>query len=162
MADDAGKDRGVGGAIGRIPSGLFILTAGNTERRTGMLASWVQQVAFEPATITVAVRKGRPILALISETRRFGLCQVPEKDKLLLKKFASGVDDDEDPFIGFEMVEAAGAPIIGQSMSYMECEVVTHMDVEADHDLFVGRVVGGAVMSKDKPFVHLRDNGFKY
>ena len=140
------------------------MTAGNTERRTGMLASWVQQVAFEPPTITVAVCKGRSILALISESRRFGLCQVPEKDKLLLKKFASGVDDDEDPFIGFEMVEqtASGAPIIGQSMSYMECEVVTHMDVDADHDLFVGRVVGGAVMSKDKPFVHVRENGFKY
>ena len=34
--------------LGRLPSGLYVLTAGRGAAATGMLASWVQQVGFEP------------------------------------------------------------------------------------------------------------------
>ncbi len=35
--------------LGRIPSGIFVLTVGDdTGRETGMLASWVQQASFDP------------------------------------------------------------------------------------------------------------------
>jgi hypothetical protein len=46
-------------ALGRIPSGLFILTARFEDQSTGMLASWVQQVSFDPPLVSVAVKKGR-------------------------------------------------------------------------------------------------------
>src|SRR5690606_36146938 len=101
--DELQKQR-IGAAIGRIPSGLFVLTAQHEDRRTGMLASWVQQVCFEPPMISVAVQKGRAIMPLISESRRFGLCQLPEKEKVITRKFAAGIEPGEDPFLGFELV----------------------------------------------------------
>lgn len=157
--------QGIGAAMGRIPSGLFILTARHEDRRGGMLASWVQQACFQPPMISVAVGKGRPIMPLISESRKFGLCQLPRNEKVLLRKFAGGVESGEDPFLGFEMLPhtVTGVPIFGQQhvLSYMECELTCHMDVEGDHDLFVGLVRAGSFFHGE-PHVHTRENGFKY
>ncbi|MBC8108463.1 MAG: hypothetical protein H7Z14_17895, partial [Anaerolineae bacterium] len=41
----------IGKALGRIPSGVFVLTAAHAGERMAMLASWVQQAAFEPPAI---------------------------------------------------------------------------------------------------------------
>ena len=49
--------------LGRIPSGVFILVAGDgTGRRTGLLTSWVQQASFEPPQVTIAVNKSRYLI----------------------------------------------------------------------------------------------------
>ncbi len=162
VVDESMKES-IGAAIGRIPSGLFVLTARHEDRRGGMLVSWVQQACFEPPMVVVAVSKGRPIMPLISESRSFGLCQIAKGDKVLLRKFAGKIDPSEDPFLGFELLESShsGVPILANVLSYMECEVACHMDVEGDHDLFVGRVVRGGYI-KGEPHVHLRENGYSY
>lgn len=160
---DEVKQQGIATALGRIPSGLFIMTAAHEDRRTGMLASWVQQACFQPPMVTVAVSKGRPIMPLISESRQFGLCQLPENDRLFMRKFASGFDPGEDPFLGFELIEDAelGAPLLAGCIGYMECELACHMDVEGDHDLFVGKIIAGQ-SNGGQPHIHLRENGFSY
>ena len=44
-----------------------------------MMASWVQQVAFQPPSISVAIAKERPAYsALNGPGRRFALSVVPE------------------------------------------------------------------------------------
>ena len=160
--DDKLKQR-IGAALGRIPSGLYVLTAAHEDRRSGMLASWVQQVCFEPPMVSVAVAKGRPIMPLISESRRFGLCQIGDKDKMMLRKFAGGVEPNEDPFLGLELVPqpAGAAPLVANVVAWLACELTCHMDVEGDHDLFVGTVRDGNYTSGN-PTVHLRTDGFKY
>jgi flavin reductase (DIM6/NTAB) family NADH-FMN oxidoreductase RutF len=154
--------QGIGAALGRIPSGMFILTACHEERRGGMLCSWVQQLCFEPPMISVAVAKGRPIMPLISESRCFGLCQLSKDDKVVLRKFAGGNNVSEDPFLGFDLLHnTSGIPIFSSAMAYVECELAAHLDVEGDHDLFVGKILAGKANAAE-PIVHLRDNGFRY
>ncbi len=158
----------VGAVLGRIPSGLFVLTARHEDRRSGILASWVQQVSFKPAMVSVAVAKGRLVMPLISESRRFGLCQLPEDERIIMRKFASKGDPMEDPFLGFDMLNqtATQVPILANVMGYLECEVTCHLDVEGDHDLFVGTVLSGRLLMNGeeppKPYIHLRKNGFSY
>lgn len=154
--------QGIGAALGRIPSGMFILTACHEDRRGGMLCSWVQQVCFEPPMVSVAVAKGRPIMPLISESRSFGLCQLSASDKIILRKFAGGTDANEDPFLGFDLIDTAtDIPIFASAMSYFECELASHLDVEGDHDLFVGKILVGK-SNGNEPVIHLRENGFRY
>ncbi len=158
---------GIGEALAMIPSGLFILTAQHEERRLGMLASFVQQVCFEPPMISVAVAKGRAIMPLISESRQFGLCQLGENDRLMMRKFAAEVTPGEDPFLGFELIEGRmpNLPLLAGSLACLECELTCHMDVEGDHDLFVGTVRNGVNSGngqKNKPRIHLRKTGFDY
>jgi len=163
--DEQLKER-VGKAIGRIPSGLFIMTAAYEARRTGMLTSWVQQVAFKPPMVSVAIGKGRPILPLIGESRHFGLCQLSKNNRTIMRKFAAGIEPDDDPFLGFEMREPASgqhlpAPVLEGVLSYLICQVVCHVDLDADHDLFVGQVKEGELIGGE-PDVRLRSDGFGY
>lgn len=161
---DAQLQHEIATSLGRIPSGLFVLTAAADDRRGGILASWVQQLGFDPPLVSVAVAKGRPILALITEARRFGLCQLAEGERGLLRRFASGTPLDQDPFVGLEMIagERTGVPLLAGVLGYLECVVSSHVDVDGDHDLFVGKVVGAATLADARPSVHIRDNGLKY
>lgn len=153
----------IGEALANLPCGLWVLTADQEDRRMGMLVSWVQQVCFEPAMVTVAIEKGRSIMPLISESRRFALCQLGEPDKIPHRKFQNPTEPHEDPFLGLELIEPrqTGLPILRTSVGYLECELSCHMDVEGDHDLFVGRVVG-AGRHDGEPLVRLRPDGFAY
>ncbi len=161
--DEDTKREGIGAALGRIPGGLFVLTARHEDRRQGIVVSWVQQCCFEPPMVGVSVAKGRAIMPLISESRQFGLCQLGEDERVIARKFSAALDPQEDPFLGFELVQptASQVPILKGAIAFLECEVACHMDVDGDHDLFVGRVLGGRYRN-GKPYIHLRDNGFEY
>src|SRR5687768_13076480 len=64
---------GLGQALGRVPSGLYILTARHDGKATGMLASWVQQAGFDPPMVTVAVNRDRYVGDWITRSGRFAL-----------------------------------------------------------------------------------------
>jgi len=147
-------------ALSRIPGGMFVLCAQHEERRSGVLSSWVQQVCFEPPMISVAVAKGEPIMPLISESRQFGLCQLGEDERVFMRKFKSRADFDEDPFLGFEMLPEPmlGLPLLKYTLSQIECSLVCHMDVEGDHDLFVGQIHYGTCRA-GRPHVHIPGDG---
>ncbi len=153
----------MGVALGRIPTGLFVLTAAHEENRMGMLVSWVQQVCFEPAMVTVAVAKGEPIMPLISESRCFGLCQLGEDDRMLRRKFQAESRVGEDAFLGHDLAPSkiGGVPLLKTAMTRLECQLSCHMDVEGDHDLFVGLIKAGDGLQAD-PVIRLRDDGFAY
>jgi len=154
---------GIAAALGQIPSGLYVLTSQHEERRTALLVHWVQQVCFDPPMISVAIAKGRIIMPLISESRKFALCQLKDDDRVMMRKFSISVEQLDDPFLGFELVHGKlhRLPILANAMAYLECELVCHMDFESDHDLFIGEVKGGACHG-GSPRVHLRQDGFKY
>src|SRR5215831_15239426 len=54
-------------ALGRIPSGMFIVTVRHGNDETGMLASWVQQCSFDPPQVSIAVRHGRWLAGWLTE-----------------------------------------------------------------------------------------------
>ncbi len=151
-------------ALGQIPSGIFVITAEHEERRLGMIAGWVQQVCFEPPMVSVAIAKGRSIMPLISESRKFAVCQLGEADRLLLRKFSKPDEVGDDPFLGHELIHGKlhPLPILANTAGYLECELACHMDFEGDHDLFVGIIRGAGVRKDAKPMLHLRDDGFAY
>ncbi|MEM7625269.1 MAG: flavin reductase family protein [Planctomycetota bacterium] len=132
----------IAAALGVVPSGVFVLTAEHEDRRAGMLVSWVQRVCASPPMLGVAVAKGKPIMPLLSESRKFALCQLGENDRLLKRKFAQDSEPGDDPFLGFELRKSklGNVPIMKDALAYFECELSCHMDVEGDHDLFVGLI----------------------
>ena len=86
--------------LGRVPSGIFILTAGSGDRATGMLASWVMQAGFEPPMVSVAVKKERYLADWISEGQPFVLNLVGEDQAIFLKHFGKGFEPNEPAFEG--------------------------------------------------------------
>ncbi|QDU32981.1 Diflavin flavoprotein A 1 [Poriferisphaera corsica] len=150
--------------LGQIPSGIYVLTAHHEDRRLGMLASWIQQVSFNPPMISIAIAKGRPIMPLISESRHFALCQLADHHTTIKRKFAAPSDFADDPFLGYQIIhgKSPSLPILADSLNYLECEVSCHMDVDGDHDIFIAKILNAKTLNPGPPAIHLRDSGFHY
>ena len=153
----------VGKAIGRIPSGVFILTATDKGEATAMMASWVQQAAFDPPALSVAVAKGRAIGEMIRGSKKFSLSIIPEGDTTLMKRYARGIKPGEDAFAGVEtLTTPLGIPALKASLAWLDCEWMETVDFGGDHDLFLAEIVGGAVLQSGHAFMHQRGSGFHY
>ncbi len=150
------------GALGRVTSGIFILTAGTAERSTGMLASWVMQAGFEPPSVTVAVKLDRYVCDWLTAGEPFVLNVVAEMQNNMLKHFGKGFAPDEPAFEGLKISHCPrGVPILEECCGHLECEPTGHVD-SGDHRIFVARVVRGKVNSDVAPMVHLRKSGSRY
>ncbi len=150
-------------ALGRIPSGLYILTVRLGDRSTGMLASWVQQAGFDPPLVTAAIRGDRHVADWVAEAGRFTLNQLPLGSKALIRHFGRGFPPDAPAFEGVELRhEARGGPVLAGALAYLDAEVSGEL-AAGDHRIFAGKVTDGALLRDDaEPLIHVRANGFHY
>lgn len=149
-------------ALGRIPSGLFVLTARKGKVETGMLLSWIQQCSFDPPQLTVAVRKGREILNWLVKDAPFTLNILDDSQTDMIVHFGRGFSLDEPAFDGLPMKHSpSGGPVLTEALAYLECRVSGRCDA-GDHELFVAQVVGGKLLGEGQPMVHVRKSGSHY
>jgi flavin reductase (DIM6/NTAB) family NADH-FMN oxidoreductase RutF len=158
--DEARKQ--LGATVGRIPSGLFILTARQGARETAMLTSWVQQCAFEPPHISLALQRDRPIIAWLNQGAAFTLNLLDDSQTDMIAHFGRGFALDEPAFEGLELERReTGGPVLREALGFLECRITGRHPV-GDHELFLAEVVGGRVLSDGQPMVHIRKSGFHY
>src|SRR5262249_1653421 len=149
-------------ALGRIPSGLFIVTARHGDQETGMLASWVQQCSFEPAQITLAIKRGRDVGNWISGGDPFVVNILGTSQTDLIGRFARGFDPGEPAFEGLAIERSAsGVPVLSAALAWLECRATKTVEV-GDHDLFIALVEDGRLLRDGEPRVHIRKSGLKY
>ncbi len=158
---DATRKEQLARPLGQIPSGCFIMTASDGQHHTGMLASWVQQACFEPPMVTVAVKKGRPIESLVDASGYFVLNTIGENPSAMFKHFGKGFDLAQDAFSGLPTERHDAGIVLTDCTGHLGCKVVSSTEA-GDHRVYVGEVIGGASHNDGKPYVHLRNNGFKY
>jgi flavin reductase (DIM6/NTAB) family NADH-FMN oxidoreductase RutF len=158
---------GLAAALGRIPSGLFIITWRETGGDRGMLASWVMQAGFDPPLVSVAVAPGRGLLAAIDAGTTFVVNVLADTQRPLLARFGKPPAAGEDLFAGLGVGRAAcGAPTLEGAAAWLECTPVSRTAgsdaVAADHVVVLARVSGAAAGPDAAPLVHLRKNGLRY
>ncbi|MBE9138380.1 diflavin flavoprotein [Nodosilinea sp. LEGE 07088] len=151
-------------ALGRISSGLYIITARKGELSSAMLASWVAQASFQPLGFTVAVAKDRAIESLMQVGDTFVLNILEEGKHLglmkhFLKRFAPGADR----FAGVRTRPANNSsPLLADALAYVECEVTSRMEV-SDHWIVYCTVQDGKVSDPEgQTAVHHRKVGNYY
>src|SRR5947208_4442610 len=103
MGAAADGDKSLAAALGRVPSGLFVLTARDGARETGMLASWVQQCSFAPPQLTAALSKDRWVLDWLADDTTFAVNVLGEGQKQLVAHFGKGFGPGEPAFEGLEV-----------------------------------------------------------
>ena len=151
-------------ALGRVPSGLYILTVRDQDRATGMLASWVQQAGFDPPALTVALATKRVVTDWVAKSGRFTLNQLPVGSKALIRHFARGFEPGAPAFEGVALRPGVGqaGPVLDLAMAYLDAEVIGEI-ASGDHRIFLARVVGGALLdAAAEPFLHVRASGSHY
>jgi len=163
MSDTDPKKLSIGKALGRVPSGVFILTAHHDGTHAAMMASWVQQVSFHPPMISVAVASERPIAGIIRESERLAVSVLGVEDMLLMKKYARGIPPGEDPFHGVNTREvASGVRVLSDSLAYLDCKLSKIVDAGGDHEIIIATIESGELLKEGASFTHLRGSGFHY
>jgi flavin reductase (DIM6/NTAB) family NADH-FMN oxidoreductase RutF len=157
------RDPHLGKAIGKIPSGVYILAARHNGSAVAMMVSWAQQAAFAPLSLTVALAKDRPAYPLIRDGRLFSLSVLPQDDTSLMRRYARGVKPGEDPFAGVKVAQTpAGQPYLADAIAWLDCRTTQIVDFGADHDLVIAEITAGAVTRDTPSFTHLRGSGYHY
>ena len=126
-----------------------------------MLVSWVQQAAFEPPSISVCVKRGRPIVQLMEASKRFMLNVIGEDPTAMFRHFGRGFTLDEDAFAGLPTTPTEYGPMIEGCIAHLGCRIIRKIAV-GDHDLYAAEVEASVVVNGAKPYAHLRTTGLSY
>jgi flavin reductase (DIM6/NTAB) family NADH-FMN oxidoreductase RutF len=149
-------------ALGRIPSGLFIVTARQGKAETGMLASWIQQCSFDPPQIVMAIKKDRDILNWLTEEAPFTVNILDDGQTDMIIHFGRGFALNEPAFLDLEIEHPNDGPaVLPEALAYLECRVACRYPA-GDHDLILARVVGGRLLGEGHPMTHIRKSGSHY
>lgn len=157
-------DERLGAALGRIPSGLFIVTWHVEGSDRAMLASWATQAGFAPPLISVAVGVTRDLLAAIRGGGAFVVNVLSDSQRGLLGRFGKPPAPGEDPFAGLPTERTGrGIVVLADAAAWLECEPVAEsLPIAADHALVLGRVTAAGGRTDLAPLIHVRRNGLKY
>ncbi|MBL7685730.1 MAG: flavin reductase family protein [Deltaproteobacteria bacterium] len=161
MTNDAIREA-IGKSLGRIPSGVAILTTQHQQESGAMLCSWFQQISFEPPMISIAVKKGRWVTELVQASRNLVLNILHTGQKNMLAHFGKGFERGQNPYEGIAIeTQKAGAAILKEALCYLECELQQSVEV-GDHQILLLEVLNAGAQEEGAPMVHLRRNGFYY
>ncbi|MFM7135357.1 MAG: flavin reductase family protein [Planctomycetota bacterium] len=128
-------------ALGCVPSVPYLITTALGEIRDGRLIERVQICGTSPPTLLVAMEKGHVLSPLIRDSRTFGISLLDPQERLLQRVFGPDRRIGDDPFLTYpHRVGTLGAPIVTRASAWFDCEVVRHLDMETNYELFVGLV----------------------
>lgn len=149
-------------ALGRIPSGLFVVTCGHRQAEAGLLASWVQQCSFTPPRLSIAIKKGRDLAAWIHDKAPFAVHILGEGQRDLLAHFGKGLTLSDLPDASRRIHRSHGLPpTLPEALGVLYCREAACLDA-GDHDLIVADLLAGVLHDEGRPAVHIRKNGLKY
>jgi flavin reductase (DIM6/NTAB) family NADH-FMN oxidoreductase RutF len=166
-ADPDAYDRLRRRVLWKMPSGLYVVgSTDKADRRNGMTLNWATQVSFDPKLLGVGVEREALTHELIAASGVFSLCLIDREDRAIVRKFTKpvAVDLAARTLNGFAYVDGAvtGAPVLAQSVAYVECEVRQPVEI-GSHTLFLGEIVNAAFLKDEETDVlRMEDTRMNY
>jgi flavin reductase (DIM6/NTAB) family NADH-FMN oxidoreductase RutF len=156
--DTTAADAGIPAALGRIPSGLFVVAWREGDADRCMLASWVMQAGFAPPQVSVAIAASRELLGALDRGTTFAVSVLADAQRSLLARFGKPADD---AFAGLAVQRTAtGAAVLADAAAWLDCRP-TARAAHGDHVVVLAEVVAGGGTGAE-PAVHVRKNGLRY
>jgi flavin reductase (DIM6/NTAB) family NADH-FMN oxidoreductase RutF len=151
-------------ALGRVASGLFVVTSRNAQgEETAFLASWVMQAGFEPPSLSIAVGQDRAALSFVQEPgSSFVVSVIAESEKGQVGPFAKGIAPAVDALADAPVERTpSGLAAVEGCLAWMECRTLDH-GRSGDHVIVIGEIIDARGGRDDTPAIHLRKNGLGY
>jgi len=150
----------------KVPSGLYVVgSTDKGERRNGMTLNWLTQISFDPKLVGISVEREAFTHELIEAGGVFSVCLVDREDRAIVRKFTKPVEVDLDAktLNDFPYFDGrTGAPVLSQSVAYLECEVRDTV-AAGDHSFFVGEVVDARFLKDEEtPVLRMEDTRMNY
>lgn len=149
-------------ALGRVPTGLYIVTTLDGDTPVGFVGSFVMQNGLEPPVLSVAVGKARGPLAPLRANGRFAVSVLDAESQGVMSAFFRKYEDGQTPFDKLEVEHApGGSPVLTKALAWLECRITGEHELD-DHIVLFGEVEAGSQAREGAPSLHLRKNGLGY
>ena len=133
----------------RLTHGVYVIGVAHDTRRDAFTAAWVVQASFDPLLLAVSVNPGNASYPLLHASRGFTVCVLKRGQLDLARHFGTRSGRDGDKLSGIRWQPAAsGAPVLDDALAYFDCRLTGSLPA-GDHELVLGRVVGGAILDAD-------------
>ena len=149
-------------ALGRVPSGLYLVATNAGDAPLGFVGSFVMQQGFQPPTISVAVGKDRDHLAAMRGSGSFTISILDPDSSNLMGAFFKKYEDGETAFDHVDTAPSpSGVPVLTGALAWLECKVTGEHET-GDHVVVFGEVTAGEMLREGEPSTHVRKNGLSY
>jgi flavin reductase (DIM6/NTAB) family NADH-FMN oxidoreductase RutF len=161
MSDDPIKD-----ALRMMAYGFYCITSRIDNERNIMVANWIMQTSFEPRYIAIGLQKTSFTHKLIEEGKVFAVNIFNKADSEAIKPFTKSRAKNPNKVEEADYSDGpeTGCPILVQAAAYLECQLVEIVDIDGDHDIVVGEVIGAGVSKPgdSSDTLTLSDIGWSY
>ena len=133
----------------RLTHGVYVIGVAHGSRRDGFTAAWVVQASFDPLLLAVSVNPKNASHALLRASGSFTVNVLKRGALDVARHFGTRSGRDGDKLAGVSWHPAAsGAPVLDDALAYFDCRLTGSLPA-GDHELVLGRVVGGAILDAD-------------
>lgn len=143
--------------LGKMTTGIYILTVSHKEEINGMIISWVSPISYQPPVVMVAIHPNRYSHHLVEESGHFAIHVLAQGQSDLIDNFRQS-----DPEAKFKSIRwyagKTGCPVLSDCVAYMECEVKESI-APGNHTLFFGEIKQTQVVSIQAPMSTLDYSG---
>ena len=137
--DQAWDARGFRDALGRLPTGVTIVTTLAADGRPiGLTANSLASLSLAPPLIVWSIRQTSACLRSLLTGAHFAVNVLAEGQADLSRRFAS---NEADKFTDTAFAtNAQGVPLLHGAAAWLECRTLSHQNA-GDHVLFIGEVL---------------------
>jgi flavin reductase (DIM6/NTAB) family NADH-FMN oxidoreductase RutF len=113
-----------------------------------MVMNWFTQASFEPRLVAIGLQRTSFTYGLVREGRKFAVNLFLQDDLEIIDPLTKGREKRPDKMekVSYSPAPETGCPVIEGAAGYIECEVVEIFETGGDHDIVLGKVVGGEVL----------------
>jgi flavin reductase (DIM6/NTAB) family NADH-FMN oxidoreductase RutF len=142
-----------------ITLGVYVIGVRGGRTRNAFTASSVTQVSFDPVLLAVAIGKDHASRSLLHLGGGFTVNVLRHDQIDLARHFGTVSGRDVDKLAAIRWRPGrTGAPIIEEALAYFDCTLVSTVPA-GDHELIVGNVIGGELLSIDGAPLLYSDTG---
>ena len=142
-----------------LTAGVYVIGVAHGGRANAFTAAWLTQVSFDPLLLALSINPEHASYPLLQESKAFTVNVLRQGQLHLARHFGCQSARDGDKLAGVHSrTGRLGAPILLEAAAYLECRAIGQM-VAGDHELVIGRVVGGEVLVGGAEPLRYRDTG---
>lgn len=146
----------------QIPSGLYVIGVKSGDHWHAFTASWLVQASMEPPCVGIGVRKDSHALKMMRKDRAFSINYVRKENRDTVAHFFKAVHREGNKLGHYHFhTDITGAPILDESIGYLECRIKRIVSGFGDHATVIAEVVN-AKLKEDVPPLLMADTPWHY
>ena len=139
----------IGALFHKLSLGVYVVGVAHGEQRNAFTAAWITQVSFDPLLLALSINPQNASSALVHASGAFTVSVLKRGQTDFARRFGTRSGRDQDKLAGVRWEPGrSGAPYLTDALAYFDCEVTESLPA-GDHELIIGRVIGGRILDPE-------------